>query len=98
MRSSSLPTSAVGHKPSFYIRFLDRRLCDAKQPLVLVPGDRRQSASSGRPRMILISEFLDHEPITILNFTVLPPMLDVEAVGSETWVNIRSEPDTLAAF
>jgi len=36
--------SASGHKPSFYVRFFDRLLCDVKQPLSWLPGDRLSSA------------------------------------------------------
>ena len=32
--------SAVGHKPTFYLSFLDRLLCDPNQPLVQHPGER----------------------------------------------------------
>jgi hypothetical protein len=41
--------SASGHKPSSYLRFFDRLLCDVKQPLGPLPGERLRTANSARP-------------------------------------------------
>jgi len=47
-------TSALGlshsHKPSSYRRFFERRLCDVKQPLSLLPGEGPRTAKSRRWR------------------------------------------------
>ena len=49
IRCSEVPVmSALGHKPSYYRRFLERLLYDVKQPLSQLPGDRLSSANSGR--------------------------------------------------
>lgn len=48
VNSENCLKAALGHKPSFYIRFLDRLLCEVKQPLIFRPGDRLDPANSGR--------------------------------------------------
>jgi len=40
--------SALGEQPSYYLRFFEWLLCDAKQPHGLIPGSRLSSAKSGR--------------------------------------------------
>jgi len=37
---------ALGHKPSSYRSFFDRLLCEVKQPLSQLPGDRLRTAYS----------------------------------------------------
>jgi len=43
--------SALGQQPTFYLNFLDRRLCDALQSFDHVPGDRLRTARSSRLRL-----------------------------------------------
>ena len=38
--------AALGHKPSSYLRFFERLLCDVKQTLSLFPGERLSTANS----------------------------------------------------
>ena len=39
--------AVLGHKPSFYLRFFERLLCDVNQPLGQLPGDRLRTAKCG---------------------------------------------------
>jgi len=47
--------SALGQKPSFYLRFHDRLLCDLKQPVGQLPGDRLKTARSSHSRSFIRS-------------------------------------------
>jgi len=36
----------LGQQPTFYLSLLERLLCDVKQPLRQIPGDRLRTANS----------------------------------------------------
>ena len=65
--------AALGHQPTFYLRSLECRLCEEKQPFTHFPGELLESARSGhssnqknqyivRSSVDLLSEIRMHLP------------------------------------
>ena len=66
--------AALGHKPSSYLRFFERLLCDVKQTLSLFPGERLSTASTSHSsslsiRASLRKSVVDHVAVVIKETT-----------------------------
>ena len=68
--------AALGHKPTFYLRYLGRLLCDVNQPLVQPPSDRLRTAKCGTGRTAILRGLMSINQAEIVAF-VLPSYLQL---------------------